>query len=58
MLGALRLRADHAGGADFFDLAISRSLPASVFGAAFAAVGLWFTDERFVPASPLTRQPR
>jgi len=57
MLGLYVLVLVTPAGRSFFDLALTWSLPASVFGAAFAAAGLWLTDERFVPA-PLSRSPR
>ena len=56
MLGLYILVLITPAGRSFFDLAFTWSLPASVFGAAAAAAGLWFTDERFVPA-PLSRKP-
>jgi cation-transporting P-type ATPase E len=37
-------------GRSFFDLDLGPALPASFVGAALAAVLLWLTDERFVPA--------
>jgi cation-transporting P-type ATPase E len=37
-------------GRNFFDLDLGPALPASFAGAALAAVLLWLTDERFVPA--------
>ncbi len=43
-------------GRRFFDLALGPALPASLAGAAFAAVLLWLTDERFAPLRPQARE--
>ena len=49
LLGVYTLVLIGPGGRNFFDLALA-ALPASFAGAALAAVLLWLTDDRFVPA--------
>jgi cation-transporting P-type ATPase E len=51
MLGLYVLVLIAPGGRNFFDLALGPALPASFAGAALAAVLLWLTDDRFVPAT-------
>jgi hypothetical protein len=51
MLGLYALVLVAPSGRNFFDLALGPALPASFAGAALAAVLLWLTDERFVPAT-------
>ncbi len=52
MLGLYVLVLLAPAGRSFFDLAWSPALPASLAGAALAAVFLWLTDQQFVPVRP------
>jgi cation-transporting P-type ATPase E len=51
MLGLYVLVLIAPAGRSFFDLALGPTLAASIAGAALAAVLLWLTDDRFVPAT-------
>ena len=57
MLGLYALVLIAPSGRNFFDLALGPALPASFAGAALAAVLLWLTDDRFVPATNSARPP-